>query len=121
MNVFFVRHGQSEGNTTNVHQGHDTPLSEEGEKQSKLIAKRLKNYKIDVIYASPHLRTKQTAKIIAKELKLSVEYWKSLEERKRPSEIEGLSYDHPKASEIYEITRKNQIKADWKYSERRVL
>lgn len=117
MNIYIVRHGQSEGNIDNIHQGENAQLSEEGKRQSKSLAKRLMDKKIDVIYTSPYLRTKQTAETIAKQLKIPVEYWDSLKERKRPSEIEGLSYNHPKASEIYEITRKNQIKADWKYSD----
>lgn len=117
MNIYIVRHGQSEGNINNIHQGENTQLSKEGKRQSKSLAKRLMDKKIDVIYTSPYLRTKQTAEIIAKQLKIPVEYWDSLKERKRPSEIESLSYNHPKASEIYEITRKNQIKADWKYSD----
>lgn len=117
MNVYFVRHAESEGNSKERHQGPDAPLSEEGKNQAKFVAGRLKDLKIDVIYASPYLRTKQTAEIIAKELKLPIEYWEEIRERKRPSEAEGLKYDDPKASEIYEITRKNQIKADWKYSD----
>ena len=117
MNVYFIRHGQSAGNINNTHQGEAVQLSGEGKKESKLLAMRLKNKQIDIIYASPYQRAKQTAEIIAKEFKLPVKYWDSLKERRRPSEVEGLSYDHPKASEIYEITRKNQIKADWKYSD----
>jgi len=117
MNVYFVRHGQSKGNLKNVHQGENVPLSQEGKRQVKLLAERLKDKKIDIIYTSPYLRTKQTAEIIAEELNLPVEYWDQLKERRRPSEVEGLAYDHPKASEIYEITRQNQIKADWKYSD----
>jgi len=117
MNIYFVRHGQSEGNLKNTHQGENVPLSKEGKRQVRLLAERLKDRKIDVVYASPYLRAKQTAEIIAKELKLPVEHWDQLKERKRPSEVEGLAYNHPKASEIYEITRKNQIKADWKHSD----
>lgn len=117
MNVYFIRHGQSSGNINNTHQSEDVRLSEEGKKQSKLLAVRLKDKKIGVIYASPYLRARQTAEIIGKELGLPIEYWERLRERRRPSEVEGLSYDHPKASEIYEITRKNQIKPNWRYSD----
>jgi len=117
MNVYFVRHGESEGNVKSTHQGENVRLSEGGIKQSQFLAKRLKSKDIKVIYASPSLRTKQTAEVISKELRLSVEYWEFLKERRRPSEIEGLSYDHRKASKIFEITKENQSKADWKYSD----
>ena len=82
-----------------------------------MLVKRFKDKKFDFIYASPHLRTKQSAEIIGRELKLPIEYWDLLKERRRPSEVEGLRYDDPKATEIYEVTRKNQINADWKYSD----
>ncbi len=117
MNIYLVRHGESEGNLNKTHQGENVPLSEEGVKQVIWLAKRFKDKKIDFIYASPHLRTKQSAEIIGRELKLPIEYWDLLKERRRPSEVEGLRYDDPKATEIYEVTRKNQINADWKYSD----
>jgi len=117
MNIYFVRHGESEGNLNGVHQGEKVPLSETGKQQARLVAKRFKNIKIDTIYASPYLRAKQTAEIIAKELSRPIEYWEQLKELKRPSEIEGLKYNDPKASEIKRIIRENQIKADWKFSD----
>lgn len=117
MNVYLVRHGVSEGNLNKTHQGENAPLSDEGRKQVAQLSKRLKGKTIDFIYASPHLRTKQSAQIIASELKLPIEYWDLLKERKRPSEVEGLKFEDPKAAEIYEITRKNQIRPDWKYSD----
>ena len=117
MNIYFVRHGESEGNLNKFHQGENVPLSKTGELQAKLVAKRFKNIRINVIYASPYLRTKQTAKFIAKELGQPLEYWEQLKELKRPSELAGLKYSDPKASEIKKIIRENQIKADWKFSD----
>ena len=117
MNIYFVRHGEAVGNLKKIHQGSDDPLSEKGKKQVELLAGRFIKTPIDIIYSSPYLRAKQTADILSKKLKLPIEYWDQLQERRRPSEVEGLSYDHPKASEISRITRKNQIIADWKYSD----
>ena len=117
MNIYLVRHGESEGNLNKTHQGENAPLSDKGMEQVARLTKRLKDKKIDLIYASPHLRTKQSAEIIGAELNVPIEYWDLIKERKRPSEIEGLRFDDPKATEIYEITKKNQIIADWKYSD----
>jgi broad specificity phosphatase PhoE len=117
MNIYFVRHGQSVGNLKNTLQTPDVPLSEDGKKQAKAIATRLKNIKIDVIYASPFTRAKQTAKIISKELNLPIEYWEELRERKRPSEIVGLAYDDPRTIEINNIILQNHAAVDWKYSD----
>jgi len=117
MNVYVVRHGQSEGNKLGVHQGENVSLSEEGMDQAKAVAQRLKKCGIDVIYSSPYLRAKQTADIISKELDLPIEYWEDLRELKRPSEIEGLSYSDPKAVEIKNTIKEKQIIPDWRYSD----
>ncbi len=117
MNVYSVRHGQSEGNLKGLYQGPDVPLSQKGKEQAKTLAKRLKNIPIDVIYTSPFIRAKETAEIIAKELKLPIEYWESLKERERPTELEGLHIDDPKASEIKEQIAQNWLKGNWKHSD----
>lgn len=117
MKLYLVRHGQSEGNVSLTHQGENVPLSAEGVNQATILATRLKNQGIETIFASPFLRAKNTAEVIAKELELSVEYLDQLKERRRPSEVEGLSYEHPIAAEIREVTRKNQTIPDWRYSD----
>ncbi len=117
MNIYFVRHGESEGNLKKVHQGEDILLSVIGKQQAQLVANRLRNFPIGVIYASPYLRTKQTAEIISKELNIPIKFLDQLRELKRPSEIEGLEYSDPRAKEIKAIIRENQIKPDWRFSD----
>ncbi|MBP8016717.1 isoleucine--tRNA ligase [Candidatus Gracilibacteria bacterium] len=77
-NIYFVRHGESELNKSRrLSDGHkiDDKLSEEGEKQAKILAEKIKNngLKFDVIITSPLLRTKQTAEIIKNNLPYEVE------------------------------------------------
>ncbi|MDP2629441.1 MAG: class I tRNA ligase family protein, partial [Candidatus Harrisonbacteria bacterium] len=55
-------------------------LTKEGKEVAAELAKKLKKEKIDFIYASPYKRTKDTARIIAKELGLKVKIDKRLEE-----------------------------------------
>lgn len=117
MNVYFVRHGESEGNKKKIHQGENVPLSKIGKVQAEAVAKRLKNLGIDIIYSSPYLRAKQTAEIISKELKLPIEYWEQLKELRRPTDLEGLKYSDPRASKIKKAIKENQTKPDWKYSD----
>lgn len=117
MNLYLVRHGESKGNVGLIHQGEDISLSNEGSRQVSLVANSLIDEKINFIYSSPFLRVKQSAEIISKRLKLPVEFWGLLKERRRPSEVEGLKYDNPIASKIAELTKKNQIVPDWKYSD----
>lgn len=73
--IFFVRHGEVI-NPNNIWYGRFSgfPLSANGEKQILKTAQALLAHDINAIYASPLLRTKQSAKIIADTLRLSVNY-----------------------------------------------
>jgi len=67
MILIVVRHGETDGNVEERLQGvTDTPLNEKGRRQAKSVAKRLKDYDIEVIYSSPLKRALETAKEIAK-------------------------------------------------------
>ena len=46
-----------------------SPLTDKGRKEAEAAAKRLKKKNIDLIFSSDILRTKQTAGIVAKEVK----------------------------------------------------
>src|ERR1035437_7886070 len=89
--IYFVRHGESEQNAKGIRQGPDGPLSEKGRAQVLATAKRFpkKKGRPQVIIASPYERTRETAGIIANELKMKVQYSPLLVERKNPSEIVG--------------------------------
>jgi broad specificity phosphatase PhoE len=117
MLVYFVRHGQSEGNKNNIHHVPETPLSEKGVEQAKTIAKRLKKIHFDLIYASPMTRAAKTAEIINETLNIPIEYWKGLAECGSPSEIRGKSVDDPEVVKIKSLISQNYHKSDWKYSD----
>jgi isoleucyl-tRNA synthetase len=65
---FFIRHGESENNVADILNGDQSKVSHLtalGKKEAGDAAKKLKSEKIDVIYASPFMRTQETAAIIA--------------------------------------------------------
>ncbi|MDQ5950343.1 MAG: isoleucyl-tRNA synthetase, partial [Patescibacteria group bacterium] len=66
--IIFVRHGQSVKNLIGLFtdEVNDFPLTRLGQKQARVAGEALKNEGVDLIYASPILRTKQTAEIISK-------------------------------------------------------
>lgn len=65
--IYFVRHGQTEGNLRHIFIGElNFPLTELGISQAKETAEKLKDVKIDRIFCSPLLRAKQTMEEIAK-------------------------------------------------------
>ena len=81
---YFIRHGYSWKNKKKIAscwpEKKPCPLTEKGRKEAKLVAKRLKNKKIDLIFSSDLLRTRQTAKIIGKAIGLKVGLAKKLRE-----------------------------------------
>lgn len=73
----FLRHGQSTGNASGVHQGQaEFDLSELGRRQAQALAERWQKEKrtFDTVISSPLARARQTAEIIASTLALPVDY-----------------------------------------------
>lgn len=71
--LIFVRHAEAEGNINRVFHGWtDSDITEKGHIQAKLVAERLKNFKIDVLYSSSLKRTLKTAEYISKAIGLPV-------------------------------------------------
>lgn len=72
---FYVfRHGETNFNKEGRCQGSgiDLDLNQEGFNQAGLLAEKLKNKNIDVVYTSPLLRAKHTAETVAKVLGTNV-------------------------------------------------
>jgi len=68
---FVMRHGETECNIkgeVSITVNNDDHLTENGEEQVEKKAKELKDKKIDFIIASPFVRTKETAMIVAKNI-----------------------------------------------------
>jgi isoleucyl-tRNA synthetase len=81
---FILRHGQTINQVRKEPLIYDWPsistypLTKKGKQQILKVAKKLKTEKIDLIYSSDSLRTRQTAKIVAKELGVKVYFDKRL-------------------------------------------
>lgn len=101
----FVRHGQSEANiiykiSTDLDANH---LTETGREQAEEAGKELEKIpKIDKLYTSPILRTRETADIISKHIKIKPEITDLLLER-------SFGKHNNKIFESVEHIRKNKI------------
>src|SRR3989344_5370158 len=100
--IYFVRHGETKFNTENIKQGPEGSLTEKGRTQALATAMRFPKKRgcPQVIIASPYQRTKETAEIIGRELKMPIEYSPLLAERKNPSEVIGHSGGEKQVKEI---------------------
>jgi isoleucyl-tRNA synthetase len=81
---FVLRHGEALNNKKEIYSSYPEktpcPLTERGKKQVETVAQKLKKEKIDLIFSSDLLRTKQTAEIIGKILKIDPIYDERLRE-----------------------------------------
>ena len=81
MNIILVRHGQTTENQNRVVQWPGAVLSEDGEKQADLLAKRLAGFNIGHIISSDMSRAAQTAAAVANYHDIDIEYSALLQER----------------------------------------
>jgi len=73
MNLLLARHGESEWMVRGDEAGFNSPLTDRGRQQARLLGRWLAaNQEIDAIYASPLIRAGDTAEIVAAELGLPV-------------------------------------------------
>ena len=77
-----VRHGQSEANLKEIYAGRfDVPLTETGRKQAALVTEYvLKTYRVDAVYSSPLLRTRETVKKIAEKANVPLQICEGIAE-----------------------------------------
>ena len=71
MNLLYLRHGQTDWNAQRLIQGRtDIPLNETGRAQAREQAAALGNHKppVEIVYASPLKRARETAEIIQQAL-----------------------------------------------------
>ncbi|MFS0554215.1 histidine phosphatase family protein [Brevibacillus sp. 179-C9.3 HS] len=82
MQILLIRHGQSEADILNVHEGKaDFPLTEEGREQARRMAARvLEQFPPDFIWASTLKRASETASILAEKVGCPVQYIPELQE-----------------------------------------
>ena len=95
--VYFVRHGESEGNAGHYFQGTDTPLTTKGEEQARVVALRARSIPVDLMISSSLYRVQQTAQIIADSIQKPFETSDLFNERLRPSTLIGKKLNDPEA------------------------
>lgn len=91
--IYVVRHGETDWNKLHKVMGRvDIPLNETGQDQARITKENLKDYKIDLIIASPLKRACETANIINEDRNLGIIYDNRLKERDF-GEFEGVDYN----------------------------
>lgn len=117
MNLYIVRHGESEGNIIKRFQTPDERLTPNGEYQANKLAKRFASLPIDRILASTLVRAQQTAQAIATLKGLSIESDPELVEIRRPSCITGKLHSDPEAKAIARLLATHAEDPDYHHSD----
>lgn len=84
MDIYFIRHGQTNANAHHRHQMPEEPLNEQGIEQAKRVAAMVKKLKPTHILSSPYQRAYATAQIISGAVGIAVECYDELHELRRP-------------------------------------
>lgn len=112
MKVYFVRHAESIWNKAHRHQLAETPLSENGISQTKILAQRFLHIHPDVILSSPYTRALQTAKAIEDITSVPVTTSELLIERQMPSNFLGKLLDDPEITAMHQSLRDHADEKD---------
>jgi probable phosphoglycerate mutase len=94
MNIYLVRHGQTSGDIENRYGGdYDDHLTSLGQQQSREAAEKLAKLNLEIIYASPKVRARETAQIIKETVgqNIPLSIVPDFRERNRYGVITGLT------------------------------
>lgn len=92
MDVYFVRHGQTDGNVAQRHQHPDIGLNELGKLQASRVAKIVKRLRPTHLITSTNKRALETATQIGLAADLIPETYPAFEELKRPMFLVGKRF-----------------------------
>ncbi|MGD0511035.1 MAG: histidine phosphatase family protein, partial [Candidatus Micrarchaeaceae archaeon] len=109
MIIYLIRHGETTGDVEDRYGGdYDDNLSPKGIKESKDLAKKLKNKGIEIIFVSPRIRALESASIVNKSLKSKLKIVENLKERNNYGILTGLVKSEAKLkypNEVKELER----------------
>jgi 2,3-bisphosphoglycerate-dependent phosphoglycerate mutase len=120
-NIYFIRHGESEGNALEIVQNTLTPLTQKGIDQAGKAKLKLNNLSVDKFITSNMKRAKQTGEIIYFD-KLNgqiekVEESNLFREYIMPSSLHGLSVHSDEYRKVTNLFEENKENLDYKYED----
>ena len=117
MNIYFVRHGSTNGNEAGEYQLPTVELSEKGVKQAQFMAKRFETILVETIFTSSMTRAAQTARIIAEHTGHTVTESPLFEEIKRPTIVRGRNREDAEVKSIMRVVKDTFANPDKRHSD----
>ena len=91
MKIYLIRHGQTTGDVEDRYGGdYDDHLTEYGQQQAKILAKKLTSKGIEVIFTSPRIRARETSEILKDALGCEVKTMDDIRERNAYGDLTGM-------------------------------
>lgn len=117
MDIYFVRHGETECNRRHVHQSPEIALNERGRVQAHTVGAHLRTYDPDYLITSPYKRARETAEIIGERVGLKPIPYGIFHEVRRPTSLYGKSHFNPATIRyvVHSIARRRD--AGWRYGD----
>ena len=115
--VYFVRHGESEGNVRNEIQYPTEELSDEGVRQAEFVAKRFASIPIEIILSSTMRRAEHTAEKIAGITRKELIKDDVFGEVTKPTSLLGKTKNEPEIKAMDDLLLANFGNAHWKHSD----
>jgi len=112
--VYFVRHGETEGNLANYFQGPEDPLTEFGHKGAEAVAGRFAHLQVDELIVSPFKRAQQTAKYIATIVNKPIITFDAFHECMHPLAVRDKEFDGEEGKAHLDAYEKNFCDPQWK-------
>ena len=101
MEIYFVRHGQTDGNVSKRHQANTTRLTDLGRKQAQDAALQVKEINPDFFISSSMVRAVETSSIISKTIDMIPSTAALFAELERPAKMYGFHHKDPRSLWFY--------------------
>ncbi len=115
--IYFVRHGEAEGNVTRIAQDEHTPLTENGHNQAKVVADRVAKLAIEKVYVSSMVRAFDTGAYIVDNLGISSVSSPLFREWTTPESVRGKGHDSEEYSKWSKALNENYHDVNWRYED----
>lgn len=101
MEIYFVRHGQTDGNVARRHQANTTRLTTLGRQQAETAALVVKEINPDFFISSSMIRAVETSSIIAQMCDMIPSTGRLFAELERPENMYGFHHKDPRSLWFY--------------------
>ena len=118
--IYFVRHGETDGNIGGFWQGPNQPLNHKGKQQVESLASRAQNLPLDRVFVSTMARARETADIMFENTQFSLESNALFVENKDPSSVysDGPDIaDHALIEEFKQQRDLHKRDAQWRFED----